>query len=316
MAYYHISSGMFSSGVVLGNGDGMELNSGGSAGSTTVNFGGTMTVFNGGTATSTTVNAGGIMAVSGGSATSTTVNTGGGMTVFSGGTATSTTVKTGGVMTVSSGGTTGSIRLDRGAQVELASGARVEFELTGLQPDGNFLINNYTLVIDHGATYTITIGADQAAGTYLLVSNAATFTNSISLTVNGIDHGRLASGQSVTDRKTGVSYTLNNSGGNLTLTVGEPVPAEIFATGNAALRIDPFDLPPGTGQREGGGAGLIVLQIGDEVKTALPSVERHVAEGADHPPDRDAVFRDPHAFAPENIRGDLRRRLLGIEGAE
>lgn len=59
--------------------------------------------------------------------------------------------------------------------------------------------------------------------------------------------------------------------------------------------VDHLHLPPGARQRDRDVAGLVVLQIRDEVEPAGASVQLpEVAVGADQPPRRNAVFGDHH----------------------
>ena len=101
MAYYCVSGGVTSTGIVLSSYDYgetydyMDVFSGGTANSTTVKMGGNLYVSGGGTANSTTVDEGSMHVSSGGTANSTTVDWGS-MYVSSGGTANDTMVASSG----------------------------------------------------------------------------------------------------------------------------------------------------------------------------------------------------------------------------
>ena len=159
MAYYKISSGLSSTGIIL-NGDRMFISSGGTANSTTINYWGEMYISSDGVANSTTINDWGSMRISsGGTANSTTINSGGYMDIYSGGTATNITansdaiigitvasntyiqgtyngsafemknafisgytINSGGHMSISSGGTANSTTINSGGCMSIYSG--------------------------------------------------------------------------------------------------------------------------------------------------------------------------------------------------
>lgn len=98
MEYYDVSSGVTSTGRIIGSFVGMRVLSGGTAVLTTVNAEGECLVF------------------SGGQATNTTINNIGRMYVSSGGTATAATVQSGGIISVSSGATVSGVDLTKGAR--------------------------------------------------------------------------------------------------------------------------------------------------------------------------------------------------------
>ena len=203
--------------------------------STIVNSGGYMRVSAGGSAISTTVNAGGEMWVSsGGSAISTTVNAGGEMWVSSGGSATATTVNSSGCMYVSSG-YVNNIQIVKGGEVILHR-SRLDFRIADQLPTADVQINDWSLIVDHGASYTITIGQNQWNGVYQLAGGTANFNKDITITVDGLGTiGTFTDGSGVITFGD-YTYTLGKTeSGMLTLTVqGGLEPSEV-PLGNPAI---------------------------------------------------------------------------------
>ena len=161
---------------------------------------------------------------SGGVANSTTVNSGGDMYISSGGVANGTTVNSGGRMYISSGGVhRGSWQIESGAIVLAYSGATIDFTLSDRYESDGYLINDYTRISGRdSATYTITVSADQASGTYKLAQNADSFSKDISIGDGSGNYGTLTvNGSSVEYNNT--SYALVLSDGNLSLSVGSVV---------------------------------------------------------------------------------------------
>ena len=209
--------------------------------STTVNSAGVMVISSGGSATSTTVNAGGHMTFySGGSAISTTVNSGGGMLIWSGGSATSTVVNSGGSMWVY-GGYINNLQIAKGAQVILDSASCLDFRIVDQLSTADVLVNDWSLIVDNGASYTITVGQDQWNGVYQLAGGAANFNKDITITVDGIGTIGTFTDSSNVITSGDYTYTLSKTeNGTLTLTVqGGLEPSEVplgnpvIAGGNA-----------------------------------------------------------------------------------
>ena len=237
----YISRGGVANSTTVNSGGGIDISGGGVANSTTVNSSGFIAISSGGVANSTTVNDGHITISSGGVANSTTVNDDGYMHIWSGGiansttlnsggrmnigyyygggTANHTTVNSGGSMTISSGGVhRGTMAISSEAIVSAYSDSIIDFTVADRKITDSYLINNLSLITGT-PTYTITVSANQAEGTYKLAQGASSFTGTISIgngttnygsiTVNGSD---LVYG--------GKSYSLDQVGGNLTLTIG------------------------------------------------------------------------------------------------
>ena len=252
-----VSSGGCVTATTMNSGGSMQVDYSGSATSTTVNSGGYMRVYDCGSATATMVNSGGYMTVGGGSVTSTTVNSGGYMwvgagsttstTVNSGGSmyvygyATSTTVNSGGRMYVSSGGYVNNLQIAEGAEVVLRSSSRLDFRIVDQLSTADVLVNDWSLIVDEGASYTITVGQDQRNGVYQLAGGAANFNKDITITVDGIGTIGTFTDSSNVITSGDYTYTLSKTeSGTLTLTVqGGLEPPEVplgnpvIAGGNA-----------------------------------------------------------------------------------
>ena len=210
-------------GVTLSN-TSMTVHSNTIANSTRINSGGRMNIYHGGEANSTRINSGGWMNIyHGGEANSTTVNSRGYMYISSGGEANSTTVNSGGSMYIYSGVHRGSLQIESGAIVVAYSGATIDFTLSDRKESDGYLINDYTRISGRNhATYTITVSAEQAFGTYKLAQGAENFTGSVSVGDGSVNYGTLTvNGSSVEYNNT--SYALVLSDGNLSLAVGEAV---------------------------------------------------------------------------------------------
>ena len=176
------------------------------------------TLHSGTTANSTTVK-GSLDVYSGGTANSTTVNYWGGLYVSSGGTANATTVNSWGFLYVSSGGThRGSLQIEAGAIVSAFSGATIDFSVAERTVADDYLINDLSL-ISGAPTYTITVATDQTSGTYKLAQGAGSFAGTLSVGDGNVAYGSVTvNGEDLVYN--GVNYSLDQVGGNLTLTIG------------------------------------------------------------------------------------------------
>ena len=102
--------------------------------------------------------------------------------VYSGGVISGIVMDAGGVLKIQSGGVlTGQIDLEEYASVTFADGAVLKFDLTQTEPEGEPFLNDISFV---GGTprYTITVGNDQAEGTYVLADGAENFRDTITVT--------------------------------------------------------------------------------------------------------------------------------------
>jgi len=211
------------SGLTLSGG--MTIHKNTVANSTTLSGGG-MNISSGGVANSTTINDDGRMDIkSGGVTNSTTVNTYGYMDIYSGGVANSTTVNSGGYMSISSGGVhRGSLQINSEATVSAYSGAVIDFTLNDSSVSEGYLINDLSRI--YGTpTFTITVSDSQESGTYKLAQGASSFTGSITIGTDTLDHGTLAVNGSAVENDT-QSYRLVKTDGNLDLVV-EDKPAAL-----------------------------------------------------------------------------------------
>ncbi|MBO5695264.1 MAG: hypothetical protein J6S98_07660 [Lentisphaeria bacterium] len=151
----------------------MYIASGGTAFGTE-NSGGWMRVSHG-AAVSTTIGGDAVLYLTGGSAEGTVIQNGGRMVLYSDTADTvaqNTVVHSGGSMIISSGGShRGELQIESGAVVSAESGTTIEFSVKDRTSADGFLISNLAQ-ISGVPDYTITVSADQAAGTYKLAQNA------------------------------------------------------------------------------------------------------------------------------------------------
>ena len=172
----------------------------------------------------TAVSSGGVYVSSGGTVVSTTVSSGGWMSVSSGGKAISAAVSSGGCMYISSGGKiTGSLKMVGGAVVRAYEGSEINFDLTARRTTDAALVNDLSLV--RGTPdFSLTVSADQTAGTYKLAKGAANFSGSIRV-INGATgqkYGVLSVGGSLT--KGGNTYVLSVKSDLLSVSLIDKVP--------------------------------------------------------------------------------------------
>ncbi len=189
---------------------------------------GSMFICSGGTANNTIVNASGWMIISsGGTVNNTTINSGGSMRIFSNGAATDTAVNSGGLMIVSSGGGhRGSLQIADGAKVSAYSGAVIDFAIAGRTAQDDFLINDLSL-ISGAPTYTITVAADQALGTYKLAQGAENFTGTLSIGDGSVNYGKLTVNGEYLEYNDSI-YVLTQSDGSLLLDLQDANAPRVF----------------------------------------------------------------------------------------
>gem|GEM_PF-3375884 len=157
----------------------------------------------------------------GGIANSTTVNSEGKMSISSGGMANDTTVTSGGKMYLSSGSVhRGGLQTASGAVVSAYEGSTIDFTLTDRTPEDGYLINDLSL-ISGTPTYTITVSADQAAGTYKLAQGASSFTGSITIGTETESYGTLTVNGEALNHQDAL-YSLVKDEGNLLLKIDLP----------------------------------------------------------------------------------------------
>ena len=187
----------------------------GTAINTTVNGSGCLDLQDG-TAINTTVNSGGYLYLRYGTAKSTTVNSGGYLRISSNGTADSTIVTSGGSLYIEGGTHKGSLQINSGAVVSAYYAATIDFTVADRTTEDGFLINDLSLISGR-PTYTITVSADQATGTYKLAQGAASFNGTISIGDNTTTYGRLDVTQGITYH--GNCYYLVQNGDSLELVI-------------------------------------------------------------------------------------------------
>ena len=253
--FMFISSGGTADSTTVISGGNMQISSGGTADSTMVISGGSMHISSGGTATNIItsngarlwitvasntyiqgtangsafemknaqisgygINSWGTLEVySGGTADSTTVNSGG-VIIYNGGVASNTTVNSGGYISLSGGIHRGTLQIASGATVSahIYTGGTIDFTVSDRTTEDGYLINDLSL-ISGTPTYTITVSADQAFGTYKLAQGAENFTNTISIGNGMITYGSITvNGEDFVYN--GTTYSLDQVNGNLTLT--------------------------------------------------------------------------------------------------
>ena len=207
---------------------GIDIFSGGRANCTTINDYGSMCILSGGVASATTLNPDGIgfnmLFVSrGGIASDTTLNgwrdyAKGLCAIHIEGIADNTIVSGGGSMYISSGGVhRGTLQIEFGTIVSASSGAKIDFTVARRTTEDDYLINNLSF-ISGSPTYTITVSAEQAAGTYKLAQGAADFTGSITIGDGTTDYGTLTVNGDVLEYNDR-TYALKRVQGSLTLTI-------------------------------------------------------------------------------------------------
>ena len=110
--------------------------------------------------------------------------------------------------------------------VTVSTGGIVDFDISSRTASDAALLNDWSY-LQGAPTYTITVNASQANGTYKLAGNASEFAATTNITIgNGsVNYGTLQVGGSVT--YSGITYKLSNSDGNLNLTVSGNNPAPV-----------------------------------------------------------------------------------------
>ena len=148
------------------------------------------------------------------------------MQVGSGAVASCTSIQSGGSLTIIRGGIhRGSLQIEDGAEVVARYKSEIDFTISNHSVTGEYLINNISL-IQGSPTYTITISENQANGTYKLAQGAENFNENITIYDDIWEYGTLNSmGESMICE--GVTYTLKNENGNLTLTIESDVVSDI-----------------------------------------------------------------------------------------
>ena len=156
MTAYTVTAGATSSGIVLRNGDELDVLSGGVAIDTVVSSGGAAYVYNGGLANFTVVSDGGAAYVyNGGQANGTSVGGGGTEYVYNGGTASGTAIDMGGAEMVLSGGIASATAIRAGGSQLVNTGGIASFAV--VSAGGTQTVSGGT------AHFTVLSGGTQSA---------------------------------------------------------------------------------------------------------------------------------------------------------
>ena len=207
-----------SSKTISGSGAVMRISSGGVATATTVSSDGTIFISSGGGASGITAR---------GSGTN-VENRGGVMTDFSQYNGFSLIAEGGSVRNLNaSGGQVAFLDATLGGMIhaavygaiDVSSQTTIDFSVADHTADGTALITRWNNIANGTkANYTITVKADQSAGTYILATEAGTFNQTLTVKNDtGSEFGTIALDE--TKRFGNSSYTLGKDGINLTLTV-------------------------------------------------------------------------------------------------
>ncbi len=183
----------------------------------------------GGIIENATVNSGGKFDLrSAGSATGTVVNSQGQLTVSNAGTVIADTeIKIGGTMKVIGGKVTGTLEIEKGGTVTISAGVNMDLNISVRSTEDSALFNDYSLISngDKG-DWTITVDAKQADGTYQLMGNAGSFSNTITIQDTELTKlGTIQVGSDLTVGDTIYSLVKNNGVLELTITNPQPEPA-------------------------------------------------------------------------------------------
>lgn len=208
-------SGAYSDNMTLNSGAKLDLRSGGIATDTVINKGGSMTVSNTGTVASrTTIKNGGIMNLA------KPTNGEGGQS------AKDTVVESGGRMTAVIGKITGTLQIEKGGTVSVSSGVNMDLNISVRSTEDSVLFNDYSLIGGgSNGTWTITVDAEQADGTYQLMGNAGSFSSSITIQDTELTKlGTIRVGSDLVVGDTTYSLVRNNGVLELTVTNPQPVP--------------------------------------------------------------------------------------------
>ncbi|MBQ4106727.1 MAG: AIDA repeat-containing protein, partial [Lentisphaeria bacterium] len=131
----------------------------------------------------------------------------------------------------------GTLMIDAWSSLKASAGATIDFTVAKQTVGGAALINDWSRITDAGANYTITVKADQAAGTYALAGGAAKFDKTITVKTAESELGTITIGATLTVGN--INYTLNKTDGNLSLTISEaashPVISGKISIGNGEM---------------------------------------------------------------------------------
>ena len=200
--------------------------------------------------------------MSGGSTSDVTVDSGGSMILWAGGVAKGTVVEVDGLLRLrSAGGIASDVRIEAGGRLEMMEGkltgqmmfddyakvtvsksdAIVDFDISALSPSNVVRLNNLS-VISGTPTFTLTVGASQAEGTYNLAANASSFASDQTIMVVdtlGDTLGTLTVAEGTKELLDNREYTLTlDASNNLSVTIGGGGAVKPDLTGNLTSKYD------------------------------------------------------------------------------
>ena len=142
-------------------------------------------------------------------------------------TAKDTIVESGGRLMASIGKITGTLEIEKGGTVTISAGVNMDLNISVRSTEDSALFNDYSLISngDKG-DWTITVDAKQADGTYQLMGNAGSFSNTITIQDTELTKlGTIQVGSDLTVGDTIFSLVKNNGVLELTITNPQPEPA-------------------------------------------------------------------------------------------
>lgn len=173
----------------------------------------------------------GLLQVQGGIASDTAVEEFGTVTV-TGGILENVSIEAFGKVTVSEGGCiTGQIQIARGGTLSFDDGGVLDFDISGLSPGNDVLLNDFSLVKNIArAEIAISVDGTQPEGRYGLAGKASSF--DMTVTVKAADDvlGSISLGNDLRSTKTKAVYSLVQADDGLWLNVSQYVPPEYILT--------------------------------------------------------------------------------------
>ena len=195
----------------------------------TISSGGVLAVKETASASKVTLNNGGNLQVSSGTEVAGLVVNGGYAGIFEGSEVRNAEVKSGATLEVYSGATyRGYLYIDSGATVAIKG--TLDFTLSDRTSRRDYLITNFSK-IQGKASYTITVSDKQRSGTYKLAENADSFSGTVTIGNGKVNYGSLTVNGADLVRN-GVTYSLDNVAGALTLTVKGGLPEAKVVSGD------------------------------------------------------------------------------------
>ena len=204
-----------------------------------INYGGSIGIDKDGTLNNAVLNGSpditntGVYVYAGGIAKNTIANSGH-VTAYEGGTIDTVKVNTAAFMLLEEGAIicgkhiyAGKVNADGNID---AANADVIFDISERKEADNYIINNISYF--NAKSYSITVSANQANGTYKLAQGAASFTGTLTIGDGSVDYGSITV-NGADFSYNGATYSLDQLNGNLTLTItNKPAIAENDLDGN------------------------------------------------------------------------------------